>query len=428
MPGADAAAPQNTRFEDKSLLHLGLVIIFGIFATTLAQPQVLGKLPLQTILNKELHVSATQLSSFFFLCGLPWYFKPFAGILTDAFPLFGTRRRHYLLIATGLTVLSWIALAFVPRTYNGLLLGCIVVNIFMVIMSTVVGATLVEAGQRIGATGRLSALRQFVSSGCTLINGPIAGALAASGAFAITAGVNAAIAFTILPVAWFFLREKRVHTRDENVLRNASQQLKVIFKSRNLWIGIGFIALYYFAPGFSTPLYLRQSNELKLSEQFIGNLGIYAGIAGLISAYLYSVLIKKLSIRTMLYIGIGTGAVSTLAYLFYNGATQAIIIEAQGAFFGTIAEVALLDLAARSTPKGCEGLGYSLILSVRNLALFGTDILGSKLKDMNFSFSSLVYMNAGTTVIVLFLIPILPAVLMRTKDSDPAPAPAEAAA
>jgi hypothetical protein len=85
-------------------------------------------------------------------------------------------------------------------------------------------------------------------------------------------------------------------------------------------------------------------------------------------------------------------------------------------FFFTLAELALLDLAARATPKGCEGLGYSLMLSVRNVAVFGADVVGSHLADHKWAFGSLVYLNAGTTAIVLLLLPFLPAVLMRSKD------------
>jgi hypothetical protein len=36
----------RTKVELGNLFHLGLVIVFGIFATTLPQPQVLGRLPL----------------------------------------------------------------------------------------------------------------------------------------------------------------------------------------------------------------------------------------------------------------------------------------------------------------------------------------------------------------------------------------------
>jgi hypothetical protein len=76
-----------------------------------------------------------------------------------------------------------------------------------------------------------------------------------------------------------------------------------------------------------------------------------------------------------------------------------------------------MDLAARSTPKGCEGLGYSLILSIRNVALFGADIVGSYLADHKWPFHRLVYLNAGTTAIVLVLLPFLPVALMTSKDN-----------
>jgi hypothetical protein len=43
------SSPENRRGDlgDRDLLHLGLVIVFGIFATTLPQPGALGRLPLQ---------------------------------------------------------------------------------------------------------------------------------------------------------------------------------------------------------------------------------------------------------------------------------------------------------------------------------------------------------------------------------------------
>jgi hypothetical protein len=36
-----------------------------------------------------------------------------------------------------------------------------------------------------------------------------------------------------------------------------------------------------------------------------------------------------------------------------------------------------MDLAVRSTPAGSEGLGFSIMISVRNHALFGTDWFGA---------------------------------------------------
>jgi MFS family permease len=417
MPEIAASASSRTDIQHRDLRALALIIIFGIFATTMAQPQALGRLPLQFLLKNDVHVTREQMAEFFFWCGLAWYLKPFAGILTDAFPFFGTRRRHYLLFSSVLTALCWIGMAFLPHTFGALLLGAMILSVFMVMASTVTGAFLVEAGQRMGATGRLTSLRMLVGNFCALLQGPAGGFLATAG-FAWATGANALVALTIFPIAYFYLREQRVPQQGSAiVLQNARQQLKTIIRARNLWLALLFIGLYYFSPGFGTPLFYRQTDTLHFSKQAIGNLGVFSGGLAILAAISYSQLIKQVNIRMLLFISIALAALGTLFYLCYSNYARAVLIESQNGFFFGFAEVALMDLAARSTPKGCEGLGYSLILSIRNVALFGADIVGSYLADHKWPFHRLVYLNAGTTAIVLVLLPFLPVALMTSKDN-----------
>lgn len=409
--------PSGNASEKQNLTPLAMIIIFGIFATTLPQPQVLGRLPLTLLLKNELHCTKEQVAQFFFLCGLFWYLKPLAGILTDAFPLFKTRRRWYLIGSAVLAAASWLVMGLVPHSYTALLLASIIVNLFMVMASTVVGAILVEAGQRMQATGRLTSLRMAVQNVCTLINGPLAGFLA-GGAFMVASGVSAALVFAIAPIAWIYLREKPVESGNTEAFKNAGTQLSSIFRSKTFFLSLFFIVLFYFSPGFSTPLLYRQQDELKFSVQFMGNLGIFSGAAGILAALLYSQLVKRLPLRALLFIGVATAAGGTLFYLLYNGPTQAILIDGQNGFFFTLAELAIMDLAARAVPKGAEGMGYGMMLALRNAALFGADMVGSALSDNKWPFADLVYLNAGTTAIVLILIPFLPAALMRGRDSS----------
>ena len=417
--------PAKTKFEDRSLMTLTIIIIFGIFATTLPQPQVLGKLPLQFLMKNTLHVSRTDMAKFFLLCGLAWYIKPLAGILTDAFPIFGTRRRHYMLISSILAAASWIGL-FVAwgmfHSYNALLYGAIIVNLFMVMASTVTGAFLVEAGQSFGATGRLTSVRMFVQNTCTFLNGYFGGLLA-SVAFLWAAGVNAVLILTLVPVTYIFLREKRVRAGNQQAFANAGRQLSTIGKSSTLWWGLIFIFLFYFAPGFSTLLFYKQTDPivkggLAFDPKFVGLLQTIGGGMGLLGAVVYGFLIKKFSLRSMIFLGVATAGTFTLFYLFYNSKNAAVLIDGQNGFFFTLAEISLMDLAARSTPVGCEGLGYGLILSIRNLALFGADYVGSYFADkQHIPFNTMVYVNAGTTLIVLILLPFLPAAVMRSRDA-----------
>jgi hypothetical protein len=189
MGGAASSEGLQTRVEERNLLHLRLIIVFGIFATTLPQPQGLGRLALQFLLKNDVGVTREQMATFFFWCGLAWYLKPFAGILTDAFPIFRTRRRYYLLITSILASVSWLGMGFLPHSYGALLWGALVVNIFMVMGSTVTGAYLVEAGQSLGATGRLTAVREIVYNFCTLVQGPLGGLLVTAG-FMWATGAN----------------------------------------------------------------------------------------------------------------------------------------------------------------------------------------------------------------------------------------------
>jgi len=120
----------------------------------------------------------------------------------------------------------------------------------------------------------------------------------------------------------------------------------------------------------------------------------------------------------MILLCIATAGCFTLFYLFYNSKVTAMLIDGQNGFFFTLAEIALMDLAARSTPVGCEGLGYGLILSIRNFALFGADYVGSYFADkMHIAFNTMVWVNAGTTLFVLVLLPFLPAAVMRSRDA-----------
>src|SRR6202047_1832246 len=323
---APAAIPR-TNVDNRNLLPLGLIIFFGFFASTMPQPQSLGKLPLQFLLKNDVHVTREQMAAFFFWCGLAWYLKPLAGILRDPFPFFGTRRRHYLLFSSALTALSSIGMSILPHTYGALLLGAMIVNLFMVMGSTVTGAYLVEAGQRMSATGRLTALRMVVYNFCTLIQGPLGGLLATVG-FIWATGANAALALTIFPIAFIYLKEQRAaQDRSSVVFQNAGQQLKTILRSKNLWLALLFIALFYFSPGFSTPLFYRQTDELHFSKQAIGNLGVFGGSFGILAAVVYSQLIRRVQIRTMILIGVATAAGGTLLYLFYSKWTRAIFIE-----------------------------------------------------------------------------------------------------
>src|SRR5581483_5692720 len=98
----------------------------------------------------------------------------------------------------------------------------------------------------------------------------------------------------------------------------------------------------------------------------------------------------------LLLASIAASAVTGAAYVFYTSIPNAIALTAVYAFAFTFAELAFMDLAIRATPKGCEGMGFSALMSVRNICIFGADVYGSALLDKHiFSFNQLVLTSAG---------------------------------
>ena len=96
-----------------------------------------------------------------------------------------------------------------------------------------------------------------------------------------------------------------------------------------------------------------------------------------------------------------------------------MIIEGAAGLGLTLAQLPLFDLAARATPKGSEALAYSLMIACWNWGLSLSDVLGSWLFDkFDQTFMNLVWVNAGTTALVLIVVPFLPAQLVDCREGE----------
>jgi len=405
----------------RSFTPAAILIVVGIFSTSLAQDALLGRLPLQNLLKNELHESRSAVSAFFFFTGFAWYFKPLAGVLTDAFPVFGSRRKAYLLAGAILGCLAWMLIWITPHRYQPLLWVVTLNSSFIMIASTAIGAILVETAHAASGSGRLTSLRYIVQFSCAII-GTLGGGYLATVDIRWTAVACAAALFAIVPVTLIFLHEQPVYPRPREILADAGRRLKNIGTAGSLWAAGGLIACFFVAPGFATAVFYIQQNSLHMSTQSQGFLNMLAAVAAILGALTYSFTCRWLRLRTSLLAGLSFSTATTLGFLFYSSVLNAQIVEVIHAFAGSLAVMALVDLATRATPIGSEGLGYALIISITNLVRFGTDWLGSFMLDtLHVSFSVLVLANAATTLIAVPLVLLMPLALVNRREIEPAP-------
>ena len=411
----------------RELFYAFLVVFFGIMAVTLSQQNAIGLIPLKNLLKNDLHETKSATAAFFFWLGIAWYLKPFFGIFTDAFALFGTRRKSYIVAGSALSVASFIALIYTPHRYTPLLAMCIAINAFMVMTSTAVGGYMTEKAQALQASGGFASIFQIAYQTAGVVGGPLGGILAGM-AFGWTGAASAAIMFLPIPAAVFFLKEKRVQVNSRKLLGDARKQLKKIVRAKTMWVAACFSFLFYFAPGIQTALFYRQQNVLHMSTEQQGLMFFLNGIFAMATATLYGTYAaKRWSLRRLLFWCILAGALAQMCYAFYDSMGQAYVIESLWGLGWAAADMSLTDLYMRATPEGSEALGFSLMVSVRNLSLFGADWIGSKAMEMyHLHFSTMAIANGAVSLIALPFVFFLPGILVDRKDT-PAEAHAVAA-
>ena len=468
--------------ESHGLGRYAVLVAVGAFATTFAQQRIVANIPTTALLKDHFHLAREDVALFFFWATFAWNLKPVSGVLTDAFPLMGTRRRHYMMVGATLAAVCWVLMGTLSHEYKLLLVASMAMNAFTVMSSTVMGGLMVEAGQLYGAPGRMSSLRQVVQS-IAIIIGPIIGGMLAGMAFGYTTGIAAGVMLLLAVTTFFVHHEKRVSARaplsaeerdrprfkpsgkllagigglvvlatvlvinadvrnigislfallsvlililglalaptKNAVIVRAQGQLVKIFESRSLWLAVFMLFLVYTVPGLFTALYYQQTDQLHFSNTYIGTLTSIEGGVGIIAAIVYGLACKKINLRWLLVGGVGLSALATFCYLIYTRDT-APFVHAAGGFCGVLAELALMDLAVRSTPKGCEGLGFALMMAVRNFGIAMSDVIGTQIMDkFHVTFHTMVGVNGTTTLLVLVFVVFLPKMVLDRKEGEP---------
>ncbi len=409
--------------SEKNRLRSAMLLVGTgyLFLTLCDYREGIANLALRFLLKDHLHLTATQLAGFFFITKLAWYCKPLAGLLADNVPLFGTRRKGYLVLFSSVAGGLWCALTFAHGTYGSMLWLVLAINFALMIVHTTLGGMLVEAGQALGATGRISAVRSGTENLGMLLSGLVGGWIAVQ---LLHYGflINATL---MILLAVLFVRTIRENT---SVVPAAAAPAKSawtwghfqeLFRYRTLWAAAGFWVLIKFSPGFGTPLFYFQNETLKLSPQQIGYLGFVAAGSGLLGSVFYMKICRRVALVRLLWLGVGLHAASSLAYFAYRSMGSALAIEALYGLCNALAFMPIFDLLARATPRKFAALGYALIFSFGSLSVSGSDVLGSWIyQQTGQSFGTMILLNSSTSALVLLAIPFLPRVLVGSRDGE----------
>jgi MFS family permease len=390
-----------------------LLIFFALVYVVEGLGQVVGLIsqPLNYYLKQAQGWTPVQITAFVTLFNLPWIIKPVYGLVSDFLPLFGYRRKSYLLIVNVAAIggFVWATQLTAP---SDLLVALMITAYAMAISSTLCGAVLVENGQRLHQSGTFVNQQwlwaNIAAMAAAIVGGQLVQHLTPIGALHTAAAIVAVTPLAVIAGAWFLIPEHKVAANIAG-MKATLAGLKASFRRRELWLIAAFMFLYYFSPGLSTPLYFTMTDRLQFSQGYIGILGSISSAGWVVGALLYRRFFGGLTLKNLLNLSILLGTVTTAAYVFLMNESSAAVIYFCAGFAAMLATVATLTLAADFCPPRAEGFAFAVLMSIINLATALADNVGSFLYSHLFdhNLTPLVLISAAFTAFAFVLVPLL---------------------
>jgi MFS family permease len=389
-----------------------LMLFFAVVYTVEGIGQVKAGIiwqPLTYFLKTQIGWNTVQIAASLSVLDVPWIIKPLYGVISDFLPLFGYRRRSYLLLSNVAAGGAFLAVAQVV-TPSAIVVSLLLTSIAMAVSSTLCGALLVENGQRYKASSTFVNQQWLwfnaASAAASLLGGALIELFSPAGALH-AAALLAAVAPIAVLVSLHLVNEMRAGM-DGTELRARLNGFLNTFRSRTLWMIAAFLFLYYYNPGFGTPLYFHMTDRLRFSQGFIGALSAVGAVGWVTGGLLYRWLLADISVLRMLRISIVFGTVSTLSFLLMKDPLSAVVVYFLAGMATMIANVATLTLAANHAPERAEGFAFAALMSVINLSAPLSDTSGAFLYQHLFSahLAPLIIVSAAFTAFALVLIPI----------------------
>ncbi len=355
----------------------------------------LSRLAVSFFLKDDLDLTPAQMGALTGIAMLPWVIKPVFGFLSDGLPLFGYRRRSYLVLSGILGSLSWIALATVVNSAWTVTLTLLITSLSVAISDVIVDSLVVERARKesLGQAGSLQSLTWGIVAFGGLMTAYLSGWLLQHLSSREVFEMTAVFPLIVSGVAWL-IAEERVKPGEASVgsdlqLKQQIQQVWQAITQKSILLPTAFLFLWQATPSADSAFFYFTTNELGFEPEFLGRVRLITSMAALAGVFLYQKFLKKVSFRRILgwsiVLSSGLGMTTLLLVTHANRAMgisdrwfslgDSLILTVMG----QIAFMPVLVLSARLCPKGIEATMFALLMSIVNLSSLLSHELGALL-------------------------------------------------
>lgn len=355
----------------------------------------LARLAQTFLLKDELHLGPAEMSALTGVFTLPWTIKPLYGFLSDGFPLFGYRRRSYLIVCGIVGATSYLALGTdfggvlgdewtLQATIASLLLSSACVAFSDVVADGIVVQKTRDSGDPKVAGGLQSLCWGAASAGGLLsayFSGSLLEVMTPRHVFALTA----VLPFLVTLIATSINEPPVTEGELDGGVQKQAQDLWSAIKQPAIWRPALFLFLWQSTPTSDGAFLYFMTNDLGMGPEFLGRVRLVTSAASLIGVWVYQKYLRSMAIKDILFwssiIATPLGLSSLLLITHANrelGIPDGAFVfgdDVALAILGQIAFLPTLVLAARICPPGVEAVLFATLMSIFNGAsTVGTEI------------------------------------------------------
>ncbi|MCC3416763.1 MAG: folate/biopterin family MFS transporter [Microcoleus sp. PH2017_07_MST_O_A] len=340
----------------------------------------LARLAVSFFLKDELGMTPAEVSAMLGVVAIPWIIKPLFGFMSDGLPIFGYRRRPYIVLSGLLGTAAWVGMATVVHTPLAATGAIALSSVSLAVSDVIADSLVVERARKetVSDAGSLQSLSWGASAIGGLITAYLSGSLLQHFSTHTIFLITASFPLIVSTTAWLITEEKVNKRTDFATVKDQLKQLRQAVAQKTIWLPTAFLFLWQSTPSSDSAFFFFSTNELGFQPEFLGRVRLVTSIAALVGIWLFQRYLKAIPFRVIFgWSTVIASALGMTTLLLVTHANRALGIDDQWfsigdslilTVIGQIAYMPVLVLSARLCPPGVEATLFAVLMSVTNLA------------------------------------------------------------
>ena len=327
---------------------------------------------------RSLHWSVAEITTVSSIAALPWTIKILYGLVSDIFPLFGYRRKTYLVLYSLISSVGWISLVIFPSEKAWIFTSLVIGNLGFAATDVITDGLLVEHSTRIS-----SSIYQSIAWGSrsvgAIASGVVGGWLAANWrareVFLLTGLLPLTVTVTVI-----WMREKKMQRGPFQSLITPIRRCTRLILTPNLRWFVALLLTASISASFGIPFFFFLKEELGFHETFMGVLGSLGWSGAFVGSYVYARWLRRCSPKKILRWAILINCLNIFGSVLIFDQRSAFALIFVAGMAGCMTLLPLMSAAAELTHhSGVEGSLFAVLMSVYNLGQIAFGYFGGKL-------------------------------------------------